>query len=115
LLGAFFCFFLMYVIQHCFICRPSDFSVSEDAGTVEYWLRWIRVRIKFWRNRIFFIFFILYFINTVTITIYVHSSCNLSQIFSTNIVYHTDDSECRLPFLHQSGRLSLWLYRIRNT
>ncbi len=22
----------MYVIQHCFICRPSDSSVSEDAG-----------------------------------------------------------------------------------
>jgi hypothetical protein len=22
----------MYVIQHCFICRPSDFTVSEDAG-----------------------------------------------------------------------------------
>jgi len=25
-------FFLMYVIQHCFICRPSDSNVSEDAG-----------------------------------------------------------------------------------
>jgi hypothetical protein len=28
----------MYFIQHCFICRPSDFTVSEDAriepGTV---------------------------------------------------------------------------------
>jgi hypothetical protein len=23
--------FLMYDIQHCFICRPSDFTVSEDA------------------------------------------------------------------------------------
>jgi hypothetical protein len=22
----------MYNIQHCFICRPSDFTVSEDAG-----------------------------------------------------------------------------------
>ncbi len=22
----------MYVIQHCFICRPSDTIVSEDAG-----------------------------------------------------------------------------------
>jgi hypothetical protein len=22
----------MYVIQHCFICRSSDFIVSEDAG-----------------------------------------------------------------------------------
>jgi hypothetical protein len=22
----------MYDIQQCFICRPSDFSVSEDAG-----------------------------------------------------------------------------------
>jgi hypothetical protein len=22
----------MYVIQHCFICRPSDSSVTEDAG-----------------------------------------------------------------------------------
>jgi len=29
--GGFFVFFLMYVIQHCFICRPSDFTVSEDA------------------------------------------------------------------------------------
>jgi hypothetical protein len=24
--------FLMYFIQHCFICRPSDSTVSEDAG-----------------------------------------------------------------------------------
>ncbi len=23
----------MYVIQHCFICRPSDSTVSEDAGS----------------------------------------------------------------------------------
>ncbi len=22
----------MYDIQHCFICRPSDYTVSEDAG-----------------------------------------------------------------------------------
>ncbi len=29
----FFIFFLfMYVIQHCFICRPSVFTESEDAG-----------------------------------------------------------------------------------
>jgi hypothetical protein len=25
-------YLFMYVIQHCFICRPSDFTVSEDAG-----------------------------------------------------------------------------------
>ncbi len=25
-------FLFMYVIQHCFICRPSDSTVSEDAG-----------------------------------------------------------------------------------
>jgi hypothetical protein len=25
-------FFSFYVIQHCFICRPSDSTVSEDAG-----------------------------------------------------------------------------------
>jgi hypothetical protein len=31
--GEFFGFFLfMYDIQHCFICRPSDSTVSEDAG-----------------------------------------------------------------------------------
>ncbi len=24
--------FFMYDIQHCFICRPSDSTVSEDAG-----------------------------------------------------------------------------------
>ncbi len=31
--GNFFDFFLfMYVIQHCFICRPSYSTVSEDAG-----------------------------------------------------------------------------------
>jgi hypothetical protein len=31
--GDFIGFFIfMYVIQHCFICRPSDTSVSEDAG-----------------------------------------------------------------------------------
>ncbi len=26
----------MYVIQHCFICRPLDSAVSEDAG-IEPW------------------------------------------------------------------------------
>ncbi len=35
-LGATECFFqgdfFMYGIQHCFICRPSDSTVSEDAG-----------------------------------------------------------------------------------
>jgi hypothetical protein len=31
--GDFMDFFLfMYDIQHCFICRPSDSTVSEDAG-----------------------------------------------------------------------------------
>ncbi len=30
--GGFFVCFLMYVIQHCFICRPSDLTVSKDAG-----------------------------------------------------------------------------------
>jgi hypothetical protein len=31
--GGIFCiFFFMYDIQHCFICRPSDSTVSEDAG-----------------------------------------------------------------------------------
>jgi hypothetical protein len=25
-------FFSVYCIQHCFICRPSDSNVSEDAG-----------------------------------------------------------------------------------
>ncbi len=31
--GEFFDFiFLMYCIQHCFICRPSESTVSEDAG-----------------------------------------------------------------------------------
>jgi hypothetical protein len=32
--GGFFLF--MYVIQHCFICRPSDSTVSEDAR-IEPW------------------------------------------------------------------------------
>jgi hypothetical protein len=28
-----FCIFIsMYCIQHCFICHPSDSTVSEDAG-----------------------------------------------------------------------------------
>jgi hypothetical protein len=27
-----FSFLFMYVIQHCFICRPSDSTLSEDAG-----------------------------------------------------------------------------------
>ncbi len=25
-------FIFIYVFQHCFICRPSDSTVSEDAG-----------------------------------------------------------------------------------
>jgi hypothetical protein len=25
--------FFMYDIQHCFICRPSDSTVSEDLGS----------------------------------------------------------------------------------
>ncbi len=30
--GEFLNFFRMYFIQHCFICQPSDSTVSEDAG-----------------------------------------------------------------------------------
>jgi hypothetical protein len=32
--GGFFIYFFIsiYVIQHCFICRPSDSTASEDAG-----------------------------------------------------------------------------------
>ncbi len=30
--GIFLDFFFVYCIQHCFICRPSDSTVSEDAG-----------------------------------------------------------------------------------
>ncbi len=29
---GFFWILVKYVIQHCFICRLSDFTVSEDAG-----------------------------------------------------------------------------------
>jgi hypothetical protein len=29
--GFFFLFFFMYDSQHCFICHPSDSTVSEDA------------------------------------------------------------------------------------
>jgi hypothetical protein len=25
-------FIFMYVLHHCFICHPSDFTVSEHAG-----------------------------------------------------------------------------------
>ncbi len=28
-----FYFILLYFIRHCFLCRPSDSTVSEDAGT----------------------------------------------------------------------------------
>jgi hypothetical protein len=31
-LGGFFSLFLAYIIQHCFICRPSDSTVPTDAG-----------------------------------------------------------------------------------
>ncbi len=31
--SVFFFFYILYVIQHCFICCPSDSTVSEDAGT----------------------------------------------------------------------------------
>ncbi len=38
-------FFFMYGIQHCFICRPSDFTASKDGGieprtvaTIRHWL-----------------------------------------------------------------------------
>jgi hypothetical protein len=30
--GIFGFYFFMYDFQHCFICRPSDSTVSEDAG-----------------------------------------------------------------------------------
>ena len=30
--NSFWIFLFMYVIQHCFICRPSDSAESEDAG-----------------------------------------------------------------------------------
>jgi hypothetical protein len=29
-------FLCMYFIQHCFICRPSDITVPEDAGIEQY-------------------------------------------------------------------------------
>ncbi len=29
---SFFLFYVPYVIQHCFICRPLDSTVSEEAG-----------------------------------------------------------------------------------
>jgi hypothetical protein len=34
LFGGFFLyiFFFSYIIQHCFICRPSDSTVPTDAG-----------------------------------------------------------------------------------
>jgi hypothetical protein len=32
LTGGFVWIFFMYCIQHCFFCRPSDSTVSEDAG-----------------------------------------------------------------------------------
>jgi hypothetical protein len=28
-----FFFYVLYIIQHCFICRPSDTTVSEMLGT----------------------------------------------------------------------------------
>ncbi len=31
-LGGFLDFFPMYCVLHCFICRPSDSTVSKDAG-----------------------------------------------------------------------------------
>jgi hypothetical protein len=31
-MGGFLDFFPMYCVQHCFICRPSDSTVSENAG-----------------------------------------------------------------------------------
>jgi hypothetical protein len=30
--GIVFFYFLKQFIQHCFICRPSDYTVLEDAG-----------------------------------------------------------------------------------
>ncbi len=33
-------FFFMYDIQHCFICRPSDSTVSEDAGIDRTQVSW---------------------------------------------------------------------------
>ncbi len=30
-------FFSMYRIQHCFICRPSDSTVSEDVKKLKCW------------------------------------------------------------------------------
>ena len=41
LTGGFFGFFSMYCIQHCFFCRPSDSTVSEDAA-IEPELLWLR-------------------------------------------------------------------------
>jgi hypothetical protein len=30
-------YIFMYVIQHCFVCRPSDSIASEDAGINVFW------------------------------------------------------------------------------
>jgi hypothetical protein len=41
----------MFFIQHCFICRPSDSTVSEDAGIKHRTVgRSIRVSIRLDRN-----------------------------------------------------------------
>ncbi len=37
-------FLFIYVIQHCFICRPSDSTVSEDAGIEPRTLSYIYIK-----------------------------------------------------------------------
>ncbi len=42
-------FLFMYDIQHCFICRPSDSTVSEDAW-IEFTVRNLFISMGIWRS-----------------------------------------------------------------
>ncbi len=42
--GFFWIFLFIYDIQHCFICRPSDSTVSEDAGIEPMTLSYIYIK-----------------------------------------------------------------------
>ncbi len=55
----------MYFIQHCFICRPLDSTVSDDAGIEPGSVR----RCNHWTHRLYFLHKLLF------MTLAYHSAC----------------------------------------
>jgi hypothetical protein len=72
----------MYFIQHCFICRPSDSTVSEDAG--------ISIYCGQLANPLYALFDILFLFIGVETASYLCSICQSSYTNKGNFKQHLE-------------------------